>query len=58
MDYATEDEYLDFLNKHNAYLWQLSFLNNSLLYIPVVNLIAPPVMALSFTIYCLGNIKK
>jgi hypothetical protein len=58
MDYATEDEYLDFLNKHNAYLWQLSFLNNSLLYIPVVNLIAPPVMALSFSIYCLGNIKK
>ncbi len=58
MDYVSTDEYLVFLKKQNPYLWQLSFLNNSLLYFPFVNLVAPPVMALSFSIYCLGNIKK
>jgi uncharacterized protein involved in cysteine biosynthesis len=61
MDYVSKEEFLQIKEKHNSEFWQLSFLNNSLLYIPVLNLIAPVIMALSFSIYCLGvvsNLRK
>jgi MFS family permease len=58
MDYVSKEEFMQIKEKNNSELWQLSFLNNSLLYIPVLNLIAPVIMALSFSIYCLGLVSK
>lgn len=61
MDYVSKDEFKQINEKSNSDFWQLSFLNNSLLYIPILNLIAPVIMALSFSIYCLGlasNLRK
>ncbi|MBN8536776.1 MAG: EI24 domain-containing protein [Deltaproteobacteria bacterium] len=57
MDYVSREEFLQIKEKYNSEFWQLSFLNNSLLYIPILNLIAPVVMALSFSIYCLGLVS-
>lgn len=57
IDYGYQEEFLQIKEKYNSEFWQLSFLNNSLLYIPILNLIAPVVMALSFSIYCLGLVS-
>lgn len=58
MDYVSTDQYAEIKNKYNSNFWQLSFLNNSLLFVPVLNFIAPVIMVLSFGIYGLGIVCK
>lgn len=61
MDYVSKEEFLQIKERYNSEFWQLSFLNNCLLYIPFLNLIAPVIMTLSFCIYGISivyNLRK
>lgn len=58
MDYVSNEEFVAIKEKYNSEFWQLSFINNSLLYIPVLNLIAPVIMTLSFSLFGLGVVKN
>lgn len=58
MDYVSNEEFATIKEKYNSEFWQLSFINNCLLYIPVLNLIAPVIMTLSFSIYGLSVVKN
>ncbi|MCB0369514.1 MAG: EI24 domain-containing protein, partial [Bdellovibrionales bacterium] len=50
-EHLSYSDFKKFSSQHSSELWQLAFLNNALLFIPVVNLMAPPIVALSYAIY-------
>ena len=55
--FTSKETFRSFTKKNATYLWQLSLLNNILIFIPGVNFLVPPLTALSFIYFCLGNIK-
>lgn len=55
-DLASAEEIKAFRQQHRTRLWILSLSTGLLIYIPLVNFLAPSIMALSFIIYILDNL--
>lgn len=57
-DYASKAEYLKITKTDSLNFWKLSFLTGAYLFIPVVNLLAPSLMALTFLFYSFEKLKS
>ena len=57
-DYASEQERLEFKNKHLKESWFLALGTALIAWIPVVNFIAPSFTALAFIHFYLGTLQK
>ncbi len=57
-NYATVAEFERFRLKENRSLWSLSIISGAFFYVPIVNFLAAPLTALSFTFFCLGKIAE
>ncbi len=55
-DLASEQEIKSFRKEHKTRLWMLAISTGVLVYIPIVNFIAPSIIALSFIFYILDNL--
>ena len=55
-DLALEEEIKSFRKEYKTRLWMLAISTGVLVYIPIVNFIAPSIMALSFIFYILDNL--
>ncbi len=56
-DLALEEEIKSFRKEYKTRLWMLAVSTGVLVYIPIVNFIAPSIMALSFIFYILDNLE-
>ncbi|MBL7544855.1 MAG: hypothetical protein JNL11_13640 [Bdellovibrionaceae bacterium] len=57
-NYATTLEYKKLILNERPSLWTLAFLTNGYVYIPILNFLAAPLIALAFIFFCLGKINE